>query len=65
MARLVVLTGWPASGKSAASRFLEQSLGYSRLGGDGISMELSHMAAGESQRNERFGAYQRRFEVNS
>lgn len=38
--KLVVLTGYPTCGKSTVSKFLAQSLGYTRLSGDEISIEL-------------------------
>ena len=37
---LLVLTGYPTCGKSTVSKFLEQELGYTRLSGDDISIEL-------------------------
>jgi len=40
MAKLAVLTGYPACGKSTVSRFLERDMGYARLSGDDISEEL-------------------------
>lgn len=40
MTKLVVLTGFPTCGKSTVSRFLEQDMGFSRLSGDDISVEL-------------------------
>jgi len=38
--KLVVLTGYPTCGKSRVSKFLAQNLGYTRISGDEISIEL-------------------------
>jgi predicted kinase len=38
--KLVVLTGYPTCGKSTVSKFLAEDLGFTRLSGDDISIEL-------------------------